>query len=65
MSGMQGRTPDTVSGRTGFPDQRYAATVSGAAHRDHRRTAGPDQRADHEAVQRVFREGVLCLVQPL
>lgn len=53
------------SGCTGVSDERDASTLFGAAHRDHGRTAGSDERPNDGALRRVFGKELLLAVRPL
>lgn len=59
MSGLSRSYFPLFTGRASLPNQRDPATFPGAAHRDHGRTAGPDQRPNDGTLRRLLREELL------
>lgn len=59
MSRMQSRTPNPLSGRTGFPHKRNPTKISRAPHRNNRGATRPNQWTGDGALQCLFGKSVL------
>lgn len=62
---MSSRTQDTVPGRARLPHECHPAKIPRVAHRNHRGTPRPHQRASDGTLQCVLRKSLLQLLLTL